>query len=194
MSQIDGTSAIDAQFQHSLVREELHFRRIDMRGFRRNDGLFEVEGRVTDRKPCDFTFAGGGKTVPANEPIHNMGVRLVFDESLLVVEVNTFTESAPYAPCPEGGQALQSLVGLRMTGGWNKEVRNRISGSRSCTHLAELLGPMATTAFQSFSGLNVNRPDRLDAKGQPVQINSCYAYAAEREVVRKRWPQFYRPA
>ena len=38
------------------TREELHFRRIDMRGYRRSDGLLEVEGRVTDRKPTDFTL------------------------------------------------------------------------------------------------------------------------------------------
>lgn len=31
-----------------ITREELHFRRIDMRGYRRSDDLYEVEGRVTD--------------------------------------------------------------------------------------------------------------------------------------------------
>ena len=34
--------------------EELHWRRIDMRAWRRSDELFELEGRVTDRKPYDF--------------------------------------------------------------------------------------------------------------------------------------------
>ena len=59
-----------------IGREELHFRRIDMRAWRRADGLYEVEGRVTDHKPHDFTTADGMKRVPANEPIHDMGVRL----------------------------------------------------------------------------------------------------------------------
>ena len=35
----------------AVTREELHFRRIDMRGWRRSDGLYEVEGRVIDHKP-----------------------------------------------------------------------------------------------------------------------------------------------
>jgi len=43
-------STVDAD----VTRNELHFRRIDIRGFRRSDGLFEVEGRVVDRKPHDF--------------------------------------------------------------------------------------------------------------------------------------------
>jgi hypothetical protein len=177
-----------------VTREELHFRRIDMKGYSRGDGLFEIEGRVIDRKPYDFAPPGDDRTVRANEPIHDMGVRLVFDETLLVVEVHTFTSSAPYAPCPQGGESLQSLIGLRMGGGWNKEVRNRLSGARSCTHLMELLGPMATAAFQSLAVRGIGKPDRLTASGLPVQIDSCYAYSAEREVVLKRWPQFHRVA
>ena len=51
------------------TREELHFRRIDMRGYRRSDGLFEVEGRVTDRKTQDFSPLVGNLHVPAGEVI-----------------------------------------------------------------------------------------------------------------------------
>ncbi|HHW1763914.1 TPA: DUF2889 domain-containing protein [Pseudomonas aeruginosa] len=173
--------------------EELHFRRIDMRGWRRSDGLFELEGRVTDRKPYDFEPWRGGKHVPAGEPIHDMGVRLVFDQELCIHGVETFTEAAPYGECPEGGRALQSLIGLRMTSGWSKEVRSRLGGARSCTHLMELLIPMATTAFQSLSQVNRGRAERVDATGRPLKIDSCYAYGAERELVRVHWPQFHRP-
>lgn len=176
-----------------VTREELHFRRIDMRGYRRSDGLFEVEGRVTDRKPHDFTPFSGGRKVAAQEPIHDMGVRLVYDEHLRVHDVDTFTNAAPYAQCPEGGRALKSLVGLRMTSGWTREVRNHLGGARSCTHLMELLIPMATTAFQSLSALGFTRIERLDATGRPTKIDSCYAYGAQREIVRRRWPEYYRP-
>jgi hypothetical protein len=44
-----------------------------MRGYRCSDGLYEVEGRVTD----DFLPGGMGKMVQANQPIHDMGVHLV---------------------------------------------------------------------------------------------------------------------
>jgi hypothetical protein len=176
-----------------VAREELHFRRIDMHGYRRSDGLYEVEGRVTDRKPQDFTPASADHTVPANEPIHDMGVRLVFDETMVVREVHTFTNSAPYDVCPEGGRALQSLKGVRIAAGWSSEVRSRLSGARSCTHLMELLIPLATTAIQSMSALRSGQPEALDATGRPKKIDSCYAYSAERELVLRRWPQFFRP-
>src|SRR5438552_1620412 len=79
----------------AITREELHHRRIEMRGYRRSDGLYEVEGRVVDRKPHDFQ-AVGGRAVPAQEPIHDMGVRLVFDDEMMVRDVATFTDAAPY--------------------------------------------------------------------------------------------------
>lgn len=177
-----------------ITREALHLRRIEMQGYRRSDGLFEVEGRLVDNKSHDFVHPVPGRSVPAGAPIHNMGVRLVFDAQMLVHEVETFTDSAPYAACPEGGRALQSIKGLRMGGGWNRELRARLSGARSCTHLMELLSPMATAAHQTLGFLYVASPDRLDAQGRPLQIDSCYAYAADGEVVMRRWPQFHQPA
>jgi hypothetical protein len=176
-----------------VTREEMHFRRIDMRGYQRSDGLFEVEGRVTDRKAADFNTLIGDRSVPAGEALHDMGVRIVFDEQMLVHDITTFTDAAPYDICPLGGLALQSLKGLRMTSGWGKEVRNRLSGARSCTHLMELLSPLATVAFQSLSTIRRTVPERLDPTGRPLKIDSCYAYGAERELVRERWPKHYRP-
>jgi hypothetical protein len=177
----------------AVTREELHFRRIDMRGYKRSDGLYEVEGRVTDRKPHDFVPLLGGKEVPANEPLHDMGVRIVYDVQMKVHDIQTFTEAAPYAICPEGGRALQSLKGLNMTAGWSNEVRSRLSGSRSCTHLMQLLMPLATVAFQTMSARRKSAPVVLDPSGRPAKIDSCYAYGAERELVRIHWPEFYQP-
>lgn len=178
----------------SVTREELHLRRIDMRGFRRSDGLFEVEAHMTDRKPYDFTPASAEHTVPANTPIHDMGVRLVFDEAMVIVDVQTFTDAAPYDICPDGGRALQTIKGLRIGAGWSKEVRSQLGGARSCTHLMELLIPLATTAIQSTSVLRHGQTEPLDASGRPKKIDSCYAYSAQREIVLHRWPQFYQPA
>lgn len=174
------------------MRKQIHFRRIEMRGYSREDGLYEVEGRVVDTKPFAFTIFNGTRVVFANEPIHDMGLRLVYDDQLVVHEVHPFTDSAPYPVCHGGGAALQTIIGLTMSSGWNKEVRRRLGGVRSCTHLMELLMPMATTAFQTLTELRMSQPDKLDADGRPLKIDSCFAYAAEGELVRRQWPQFYR--
>jgi hypothetical protein len=175
---------------HGIERDELHLRRIEMRGYRRSDGLFEVVGKLVDTKPADFQ-APFGRAVPAGTPVHDMGVRIVFDSEMVVQAIGTVTDAAPYGECPAGGLALQALKGLRMTGGWGKEVRARIGGARSCTHLMELLMPLATVAFQSLAELRQRSPDALDADGRPRKIDSCYAYAAGGDLVRRRWPEFH---
>lgn len=175
-----------------VTREEIHHRRIDMRGFRRSDGLYELEGRVTDRKPFDFQPGGDGEVVRPHQPIHDMGVRMVFDEGLTIHDISTFMDSTPYPSCLGGGLALRAMKGLRIGGGWSREVKSRLGGAASCTHLMELLIPMATAAIQSLSPVRNAGPDKLDASGRPVKIDSCFAYGATSDVVKRRWPDFYR--
>jgi len=176
-----------------LTREELHLRRIDMRGWRRSDGLFEVEGHLVDTKPHDFVPMRGGTLVEAGKPVHDLGVRLTFDHELRIHAVQTFTHAAPYGICPEGGRALQALVGLRMTSGWGQAVRSQLARADSCTHLKELLIPLATVAHQALGYRLRDQPERLDANGKPLKIDSCYAYGAQRDLVRRIWPAFHRP-
>ena len=170
-------------------RDEIHFRNIEMRCFRRSDGWFEIEGRVTDRKPHDFSAGPGARFIPANAPAHDLGVRLVFDSDLVVRDVGTFSAAYPYRECPGGGATFQSLVGLRMSGGWTREVRSRLAGPASCTHLVELLTPMATAAYQAIAPLYPRLHEGVDAQGRPLKMDSCYAYRADGEIARQRWPE-----
>jgi Protein of unknown function (DUF2889) len=110
-----------------------------------------------------------------------------------VHEIDSYTDSAPYTRCPEAGQSLQALVGLRMAEGWTRDVRQRLAGARGCTHLREILSPLATAAYQALGLIYAKAPDLLKDNGEPRKIDSCYAYAAEGELVLKRWPRFHRP-
>ncbi|NTJ11816.1 DUF2889 domain-containing protein [Rhizobium lusitanum] len=174
-----------------ITREALHDRSIQMRGFLRSDGLFEVEGRVTDRKSYEFQALLGEMAVPAGTALHDMGVRLVFDADLKVHAVETFTDAAPYSICGAGGDALQSLTGLRMTSGWSARIRERLAAHQSCVHLVQLLGPMATVAFQTLSVRRQHTEVERDANGRPLKINSCFAYSAEQSLVREKWSEYY---
>jgi hypothetical protein len=175
----------------NIEREELHIRQIDMRGYRRSDGLFEASACLTDRKTYDFTPPGDARLVPERTPIHEMGVTLVFDTQMIIHEVSTFMRSHPYATCVGGGDSLQALVGLRIGAGWNSEVRKRLPSCDTCTHLKELLGPLATTAFQTMVGFRLSSLDQRDSDGKPVKIDSCHAYGATRDLVKTLWPEHY---
>jgi hypothetical protein len=175
-----------------ITKEELHFRRIDMRGFRRSDGLYEIEGRVTDRKPYDFVPAEAGGRSP---PISRYTIWACDSYSTTRCWCTMCTPSAKPIPTAIARVAAVccSPERLRMSSGWAKEVRERLGRADSCTHLRELLIPLATAALQSMSVLKKNRPEPLDAMGRPKKIDSCYAYAAQRELVRVHWPEFHRP-
>lgn len=188
---MSGTTADEPDPAAACEREEIHCRRMEMHAYRRADGLFEVEGRIIDTKTYDFKVASSDLVVPAGESIHNLGLVLVFDKSMVVRGVRSFADAAPYDICPLAGRQLQALVGVSMTRGWNAEVRKRLERADNCTHLVGLLGPMATTAFQSLSILRMGSPPELDADGRPKKIGSCYAYGAGRAVVQRMWPEFY---
>ncbi|EJJ29265.1 DUF2889 domain-containing protein [Rhizobium sp. CF142] len=186
-----GLECVDKVMTEQITRQELHDRSIQMRGLMRSDGLFEVEGRVTDRKSYAFQALLGDRSIPAGEALHDMGVRLVFDSDLRVHALETFTDAAPYSICGAGGDALQSLVGLRMTSGWSARIRERLTTHGSCVHLVQLLGPMATVAFQTLSARRQHGEVDRDANGRPLKINSCFAYSAAESLVREKWPEHY---
>jgi hypothetical protein len=173
----------------SLGRTALHHRQIDLRGYRRSDGLYEVDGRVVDTKT--YAIDIDGRTREAGDAIHDMSVRLVVDEQLVVRDVIAVMDAWPYSACSEATSAMTAIIGHQIKAGWSAFVKETLGGSRSCTHLMELLLPMATAAYQTLSSVRQERPDEVDRGGKPVRIDSCYAYAAHRDIVRKRWPLFY---
>lgn len=174
-------------------RTPLHLRKIEMRGYRRDDGLYEIDGRVTDTKHHTIHLDRRGD-VAAGEPIHDMWVRLVVDESLLVHDIVAVSDATPYTQCREAVAPMRAIVGERIRAGWSMMVKAKLGGAIGCTHLMELLIPMATAAYQTISDVRLAAPDVLNSKGRPVKIDSCYAYARSRELVQHRWPEFYEAA
>jgi hypothetical protein len=171
-------------------REKLHTRSIQIDGFRREDGLFDIEARLDDTKTYAFANEDRGEVRPG-EKLHGMLMRLTIDEDMTVVACEANTEFGPYAVCPAITPNFARLAGLRIGPGWNRKVKEVVGGVRGCTHLVELLGPMATVAFQTLVVLR--RKKAASAAGPPAQINTCHAYAADGPLVARRWPDYAKP-
>ena len=57
----------------------------------------------------------------------------------------------------------------------------------------ELLGPMATAAWQGISPQRLAQMQTAEGEEPRLKkIDSCYAYGADREVVVRLWPQMRR--
>lgn len=178
-----------------MDRQELHHRQIDLRFYRRGDGLYEVVGHLVDRKNHPFRRPLATADTPPGTPIHDITVHLVVDEAMRVRDAWADMPTTPFTACPGAAQALGQLKGLSMRKGWNRQVRALLGGAVSCTHVVELLGPMATTVFQGLAPLRLARMHDPDQEAQRREkVDSCYSYAAHGEVVARLWPQLHRPA
>ena len=172
----------------NVERHELHHRQLDIRFFQRSDGLFEVEGRLLDRKTHPFRRLLHDCDTPAGAPLHDIRVRLTIDESLLVHDASATLAASPFEVCRGAANTLTPLKGLRIGAGWNKRVRELLGGAASCTHIMELLGPMATTIYQGLAPQRLARITQQGNDGHLSKVDSCYAYAGHREVVARLWP------
>ena len=178
---------------NSADRREIHHRVIDMRAFARDDGLFDVEARLVDRKPFAFLRIAKPEPTPAGLPLHDLSIRLTVDRDYVVRGLEAASDVTPFDLCREAERTLLVLVGERITSGWTSKVKSALRGAASCTHLMEMLIPMATTAFQGIRGLAKEGKTSIDTSTTPVNLDSCYAYARNREVVKLYWPQHYHP-
>ncbi|MBV9755635.1 MAG: DUF2889 domain-containing protein [Alphaproteobacteria bacterium] len=170
-------------------RELLHLRDIAIRGYRRADGLFDVEAHLTDTKSYGFANQDRGY-VAAGEPLHGMWMRMTVDEDLTIVACEAATEFAPYAICPGAAPNFARLAGLSIKRGFLRAAAERIGGTQGCTHLRELLQQMATTALQTLYAVRTRREDPESGE-KPAILNTCFAYATDSPVVRRRWPHLY---
>jgi hypothetical protein len=164
-------------------REERHLRRVNCRGFARKDGLLDIEGELIDTKDYDFPSSAYG-TIKAGHPIHHMQVRITIDFDLTIIAAEAVTLHGPYNICPKGAENITGLVGLQIGPGWKRKVQQAIGGPKGCTHITELMGPMATTAFQTLYGEKARqRRARGEDENSPIRTplpslaNSCIAYA-----------------
>lgn len=170
----------------TVSRRAVHLRRITCEGFEREDGLYDIVGTLIDTKP--FAIELQEKFLSPDEPIHHMTVCVTIDRSRLIHDVVANTVQGPHAVCGAITERYRELIGLRIQPGFVLAAKRLFRGDRGCTHMTELLPPMATTTFQMlWSGAD----DVTDAN-QPEHRNSplggCHALKLDGEIVRLHFP------
>ncbi|MAU41865.1 MAG: hypothetical protein CMF31_09610 [Kordiimonas sp.] len=183
-------------FKPPVARRHIHTRQIKCDGYERKDGLWDIEARMTDIKSYDFPNLWR-KTIHAGEPIHEMLLRITLNNELVVQGVEAITENSPFEICPQVTAQYQLLIGLKIGPGWRRAIKQKLGGVKGCTHLTELLGPVATTAIQTIYSLLQRRSGRKDfnptagKNDKPSMLNSCYTWGEGSEMIRQNYPDFY---
>lgn len=159
----------------SAPRKYVQSRDIACKGYYREDGLWDIEGHLLDTRNYSYWSRERGERSPG-EPVHDMWMRLTVDNNYEVKAVAATIEASPLAICPNIIPSFQQLVGLRIGKGWNKSVRALFGGSLGCTHMVELLGPLASTAIQTISGyLEATTHVKTEDNPEAPKVVNCHA-------------------
>lgn len=172
------------------ARNEMHQRAYDFRGFQRADGLWDIEGTLADTKSYPFTNNYRGEIKPG-EALHGMALRVTIDEDFEVVDIEASIDDSPFSICPAVAPNFKRMIGVRIGAGWRREIRTRVGGVQGCTHLVEMLGALATVAYQTLYPVRAKNRKEEPRKDKPGLINSCHAFDSAGEIVKEAWPDYY---
>ena len=186
------------------ARKHLHSRQILCQGFSREDGLWDIEGRLEDKKTYGFENRWRGR-VDAGMPVHDMRVRLTLDDKFVVRDIEVSMPASPFKGCASIAPDFNVLIGERVGRGWNRKVAELVGGTRGCTHMTEVLGRMAMAAYQTIP-IELHRRARHRAGGdreafralmkrsgwKPHFIDGCHTWRSDGETVKRELPEFYK--
>lgn len=176
-------------------REPMHTRRIECQAFRRQDGLWDIEGELVDTRSWDSSNAWRGE-IPAGTPVHGMRLRLTVDRSFVIRAVDVAMDDHPFPGCSEIEPAYEQLVGLTIGPGFSHRCRRLFGGTRGCTHVSKLLENLATATLQAMGPVLSRearaRGEDLHAQRKPFFLDGCHALASDSETVREYFPRWYR--
>lgn len=180
-----------------LSRTPVHTRRVTCTGYDCGDGTLQVEAQLHDitTSGTDLYF----KRLGAGEVIHGMRLTVTLDTELVIQDVVATMDDTPTPWCGDAPPAYAALKGLKIGPGFTRQVKARVGGTQGCTHLTELLGPLATTAMQTWFAL---RRDNGGLRAQhasegpiarPHVVGTCQAYRADGPALAVIWPVHRRP-
>lgn len=173
----------------STPRQRMHTRELRYEGFKREDGAYEIEARITDVKDGEYTLASGVRR--GGDPVHDMSVRVTFNPDFVITDVEACSDWVPYpGGCDTIGPAYKRLVGVSLMQGFRNALRERLGGIEGCTHISEMLGGLPTAAIQMRAG-EVRETEGSNGN-KPFQLDRCHALATTAETVRRYYPRWYR--
>jgi hypothetical protein len=165
-----------------------HSRRVRFEAYKRVDGLWDIEGHLTDIKPFDYPLSSGVRA--AGTPIHDMWIRLTIDLDFNVIEASAVMDARPYPEaCETIAPDYSSLVGLNLASGFRRAVHARFAGIVGCTHLTELAQAFPTAAIQALTS---ERRAHLGDETKPFQLDRCHALDTRSETVHRYYPRWYK--
>jgi hypothetical protein len=171
-------------------RTLVHTRRIVLQGWKREDGLWDLEARLTDAKDHDYPLASGLRA--RGEPVHDLWVRVTIDREFNVIDAAASMDAVPYpGGCDTIADSYRRIVGLNLVRGFRRSVAEMFDSVRGCAHLTELLAALPSVAIQTFAS-EMRDTEGHEPGRKPFQLDQCHALDTTSPTVRRYYPRWYR--
>ena len=169
-------------------RKRLHTRTILLEGYKRDDGLFDIEARLADVKDHDYAMPTG--MWRKGEPMHHMQVRLTIDHQFNILAAHADFLAAPYTGCPDIAPDYGKIVGLNLLRGFRRQVSKLFADAAGCAHVTELLSSLPTAAIQALS--SERKESNSDGGAKPPHLDRCHELVTTGATVKCYYPRWYR--
>lgn len=163
-----------------------HTREVSYRGYRREDGLWDIEGELRDHKSMQFEIPGEGVWQPG-QPLHQMLIRATIGADMVLRDIAVAMEAYPHGICPQSMAGMKRMVGCTMGPGWRQAIERHLGKDQGCAHLRELLYNMATAAYQTL--VEARFEEGSDAP--PQHIGRCSAWSLGGPLVERDYPLLF---
>jgi Protein of unknown function (DUF2889) len=168
-----------------VTDQPIHRRSIVVESFH-HDETFGVVGTLRDERPWRN-----------QQPVlHDMELQLtVMVDGLVITSAEAFMHSFPHEECPFIAPKFAELVGLSISRGFTRALRERFAGVSSCQHLHELARVTGPAVFQARAALrgqaraNGAGPDGAAADDADVMrrslVGTCHIWSEDGPGVQK---------
>jgi len=180
----------------AFPRRHVHTRSIRVEAYVRDDGLWDIEAELIDRKSKDFVLATGVRKV--GEPVHAMRIAITIDAKLNVLDARADSSWVPYpGHCETIAPDYRKLIGLNLGKDFRRHVHERLGSIHGCTHLTELTSVLPSAAVQAFANevyqtRDAAHPEHQSDERKPFQLDRCHALRSTGPAVAKFYPRWHR--
>jgi len=166
---------------HSLKQEKgekIHTRNIKIETYGHDDKSIIVQGELVDERLKPYYNIKGERCQPCI--IHHMIIRMLIEgEAITIKKVETEIDTIPRQECMETITSLEKIIGMNISAGFTKQIKDILGGVNGCTHLTSLVISMAPAAVQGYFSYIAEKPLARGFSSDLIQqyiVNSCQVW------------------
>lgn len=165
----------------------LHTRKIRTDCWLTDDDMYKAVGVIDDDKGIAMTTYSGRPIAPGGD-LHTMRATLLLDKMLVIQSATIEMIDIPGDECNHACASPSDLIGLSISRGYNKGLKERIGGIKGCSHVFALLQQMGPAIVQAvYSDPTNDQHNSLD-HWEPL-IDTCFTWRENGPVVADRRQQ-----